>query len=446
MIRRIVLENYMSHAHSVIEPAAEGLTVLVGPNNCGKSAFVSALLTVCGENDGGFMVRHGEKLARVTIETAEGDVIVWQRKRGKPSYEINGREVHRVGRGNLPDDLQTLLKLPAIEFGEGATRSRFMVHFGLQKEPVFLIDSESDVAKFFSSSAESERLLRMQKKHREKATRARVEQQSVQEDLKVLDEQLASLSPLDELANRVEAVECEYAAVLERARAAEELADRIAQMESAGAAVDVGRARVDASAGLRAAPPMDDPTPLDRLIARLARVDADSVFAAARQAALHALEQPPKLGDEAALSRAADRMSDALRAIDEAQHRVEAIRSLSDPPVQQDADSLTRLGKQLKQAEDRFRQLVAQLAVLDNMLGPPAQDDLAPLAQTVGRIGVAERHVKDQATSVAQVGRQLEDVKEQIVAWVAHNPLCPVCGSPTRKEAVLETGGGTNAA
>src|SRR5688572_25204077 len=111
MIRRIVLENYMSHANTVIEPV-EGLTVLVGPNNCGKSAVVSALLTVCGENDGDFMVRHGEKHARVTVETAEGDVIVWQRKGKAPSYAINGRDVHRVGRGNLPDDLQPLLKLP----------------------------------------------------------------------------------------------------------------------------------------------------------------------------------------------------------------------------------------------------------------------------------------------------------------------------------------------
>src|SRR5688572_19125016 len=97
MITRIVLENYMSHGRTVIEPAA-GLTVLVGPNNCGKSAVVSALQTVCGDHDGDFMVRHGEKSCQVTVETSDGHSVTWRRVKGKVSYVIDGREVHRTGR------------------------------------------------------------------------------------------------------------------------------------------------------------------------------------------------------------------------------------------------------------------------------------------------------------------------------------------------------------
>ncbi len=41
MIRRITLVNFMSHSHTVIEPA-DGLTILTGQNNCGKSAVVWA--------------------------------------------------------------------------------------------------------------------------------------------------------------------------------------------------------------------------------------------------------------------------------------------------------------------------------------------------------------------------------------------------------------------
>ena len=42
MIRRLELRNFMSHQHTVLD-LNDGLTVLVGENNCGKSAVVSAL-------------------------------------------------------------------------------------------------------------------------------------------------------------------------------------------------------------------------------------------------------------------------------------------------------------------------------------------------------------------------------------------------------------------
>ena len=69
MIRRIVLENYMAHVRTVIEPA-DGLTVLVGPNNCGKSAVIHALEMICYNHDAAdFAIRHGTKKATVTVET-----------------------------------------------------------------------------------------------------------------------------------------------------------------------------------------------------------------------------------------------------------------------------------------------------------------------------------------------------------------------------------------
>src|SRR5208283_6021546 len=109
MIRRITLHNYMSHADTVIEPAG-GLTVLVGPNNCGKSAVVSALATLCNNTSGGYMVRHNEKEARVTVETDDGHTFVWKRRGNNVSYMIDGREVSRL-KGDVPDDLHKHLRL-----------------------------------------------------------------------------------------------------------------------------------------------------------------------------------------------------------------------------------------------------------------------------------------------------------------------------------------------
>src|SRR5436190_22921338 len=96
MIRRITLDNYMSHGHTVIEPAP-GLTVLVGPNNCGKSAVVSALETLCNNASGAYMVRHDEKEVRVTLETDDGHKhkLEWKRKGNVVSYVIDDVDVHR---------------------------------------------------------------------------------------------------------------------------------------------------------------------------------------------------------------------------------------------------------------------------------------------------------------------------------------------------------------
>src|SRR5215831_4383508 len=110
MIRRITLQNYMSHTHTVIE-LAEGLTVLVGPNNCGKSAVVSALETLSNNASGGYMVRHDEKEASVSVETDDGHTLIWRRRGNTVSYLIDGRDIHRLGRG-VPDDLHKLLRLP----------------------------------------------------------------------------------------------------------------------------------------------------------------------------------------------------------------------------------------------------------------------------------------------------------------------------------------------
>src|SRR6202795_4742833 len=79
MIKRIELINFMSHPHTVIEPAP-GLTVLVGPNNCGNSAVVAALQILCYNESSTYVMRHGERECSVKIETDDGHVIEWRRK------------------------------------------------------------------------------------------------------------------------------------------------------------------------------------------------------------------------------------------------------------------------------------------------------------------------------------------------------------------------------
>ena len=136
MIKRIELENFMSHGRTVIELAA-GLTVLVGPNNCGKSAVVSALQILCENAGGDYMVRHDAKDCSVVVMTDDGHRIEWCRRNNVVSYTLNGNAIHRVGR-KVPDELHTLLRLPKVETDDG--KDTFDIHFALQKSPIFLLN------------------------------------------------------------------------------------------------------------------------------------------------------------------------------------------------------------------------------------------------------------------------------------------------------------------
>ena len=115
MITRIELTNFMSHAHTVIEPAA-GLTVIVGPNNCGKSALVAALQILRHNEKSTYVMRHGTKECSVKVWTDDGHTIEWRRKTS-PSYVIDGRLFDRLRGGGVPDELVTALRLPFVEAG-----------------------------------------------------------------------------------------------------------------------------------------------------------------------------------------------------------------------------------------------------------------------------------------------------------------------------------------
>ena len=60
MIRRIVLSNFMAHAKTELR-LADGLTVLVGPNNIGKSTVEVALKTLARNTNSNFVMQHEQK-------------------------------------------------------------------------------------------------------------------------------------------------------------------------------------------------------------------------------------------------------------------------------------------------------------------------------------------------------------------------------------------------
>ena len=339
VIKRIELTNFMSHEHSVFE-LTEGLNVLVGPNNCGKSAVVAALQILCYNDNSTYVLRHGAKQCRIRVETDDGHVVVWSRKRsGAPFYEIDGQRFDRLGKNNVPEALQEVLRLPRVQ----SDKEKFDVHFGEQRSPVFLLNEKAGkAADFFASSSDARHLLEMQSRHKTRVREATTRQRCLQAEAAELDARLQRLDPLDALQKSMQQLELDWGRIqrqeeqalhlhhlcqglVESARQADGLTRRLQQLESLPAVpalVDTGPLaqlvrdlgqhtrqreclgrREQVLQTLGSPPPLDDPQPLHDRITRIVAGRRRLNLLNRQLAWLQQTPAPPRLQDEAGLAQ-----------------------------------------------------------------------------------------------------------------------------------------------
>ena len=206
MLRKIILENFMSHGRTEID-LAPGLTVLTGPNNCGKSAVVAALQTLATNGRTTHVTRHGQQVCRITVETDDDHTIVWERNKNTVKYNLDGEDIHRVGT-SIPDSLHDLLRLDRVHADLGKTTHEYDIHFGQQKSPVFLLDETgSRAASFFASSSDAARLVEMQHVHRANLRDRKAAARRLSAEQRQNASELQTYSQLDAVAERVAVAE-----------------------------------------------------------------------------------------------------------------------------------------------------------------------------------------------------------------------------------------------
>jgi len=123
-ITRITIGNFQSHKHTVIEPAPEGLTVLVGASDSGKTAILRALKWLFyNQPNGTEYIRGGESTARVRVEFADGRWVERRRSRkGGNLYEIRAvddeiRRFEGFGSG-VPLEVQEITGVKLVRIGD----------------------------------------------------------------------------------------------------------------------------------------------------------------------------------------------------------------------------------------------------------------------------------------------------------------------------------------
>jgi exonuclease SbcC len=399
MITRIELVNFMSHDHTVIEPS-DGLTVLVGPNNCGKSALVAALQILAHNDNSTYVMRHGEREASVTVWTSEGDEITWRRKSsGGPSYTVNGRLFDRLG-GSVPQEVAETVRLAKVEAGSETNPIEFDLHFGEQKSPVFLLNQQgAPAAQFFASSSDAEKLVRMQKLHKDKVQQAGRDKARLVSEVAGLETTLAALAPVADVERRV--------------RAAEEL------YEDAGA-----RAQTTAD-GRRIAGELRD---TQREVSRYT----------AEEGALRALAAPPALADTAGLHSLLTELRAVAAELETAGARERALRGLLPAPELADTARLRELISALVSARGERDRRVRESAACATLEGPPEPVQTASLEETIARLKPASSAVTEAARAEAEAARELETAAAALREWAAQEQVCPTCGAELDPDRLLD--------
>jgi hypothetical protein len=431
MIRKIVLENFMSHARTEID-LAEGLTVLVGPNNCGKSAVVAALEAVCGNTRGNFMIRHGERRCRVTVVTDE-HVVAWERTRDNARYEIDGKRVDRL-RGGLPDDLHDFLRLPAVE-DDG---KEFDVHVGAQKSPIFLLDEPaSSAATFFASSSDAGKLLRMQRLHKERTLQARRDHKRLTGQRDRVDAILATLDPLDELQKSVEAVEREHGRLGSLAAEIEDLEGMCSLMAGGLGQQDRHRRLCRALEALQEPPVLHGVDDLARLCRSVEQASRSLDQARLKSEALVSLHGPPELQDTDLLASACRRLAEAFWSRKKSAALADLLAPLDTPPVLYPTEPLVSLlaaWEKNRRAAKASGEVAGALGALEEA---PEPSDTRPLAQLVRRLEAAGDQRRGAKGRHRKAEEEMAVLRGQIEEWAQAHPACPTCGGALDAEQIL---------
>lgn len=442
---RIRVRNFQSIVDAEIEVV--GFTVVTGPNNSGKTAFIRAVQGLYSNPGGDAFVRHGaEKLVVDMTFVDDGQSVRWEKgPKVKPTYTVAGKVLH-PGRG-VPDEVLALGVRP-IQVGPMTLWPQVAPQFVGQ---VFLLDLPgSSVAEAVADVDRVGRLTQAlrfaESDKRSAASELRVRRQ----DVETVKSDLETYAGVDAVAAAVAHVE----ALLEEARQEEA---RLLEVEGLRVRLRSSTAVIARLVGVREVrvpegSQLDDVRKVGAKVAlatslrdRLVQSRKDvTTFAGIRQVAV------PPAPAEAARVGASVRDAVALRArlvaAKATRDRVAGIRSVVVPPSPEEA---RRTRDELREAVAIRARLMAARKAADvarragdalRGFSPDAVGERAGKAAQAGKVLTLVQSFRDrQATSKAEIAAlreslraknaQLTEVESEISKVLGDLGSCPVCGT-----------------
>ena len=383
----------------------DGLTVVTGANNTGKSALMRALRAAFQNAKGTSFIRHGATKASVEVDFGDGHTLLWEKGKGKadkPTYVIDGGKPIYPGQG-VPDEVRALGVRPITAGGR-----EIWPQIAPQFQQVFLLDQPGSV--MAEAVADVERVSKLNDALRLAASDQRAasgELTTRRSDLTNLEIELKRFDGLDLLSDEIKEIETKAA-----------LTQRV---EVALQGLVVLRDRRDAAASSVA------------FLAPIASFDIPSATDGESIREL-AVECASLAGLQTRLSKAASRVKS-----------LSGVESLDIPDgvsaIQADQQALAELQALSKRHAKAKRQVEKLEAVdLSDSLDTGATDKLLSALVVVQGLatqlaGVIRRVVLAEADTV-KVDAEWEQVNHELSEALGGLSQCPVCESPLQpKEA-----------
>jgi len=463
MIRKIALKNFMAHEDTELE-LCDGVNVLVGPNNIGKSTVALALKILARNSNSTFIQRHESKESPVLVETSDGHSIQWI-KRKSPSYVIDGQIRDRLGRGGTPPELDETLRLAAVEF-EGKD---FEPHFGDQKSPIFLIHHPpSHIAQFFSTTSDAEQLLAMQRLHQKKKADIAVELKIIEEEEVQLERILMALSPAEELARKWERLDAERQQLIQLEADISYLQGFLSDWQIRQWDSDFEKKQIRALAGMTELPNLYPTEALVWTLDQLESCDASRNYSANQCRCLNQLDSvpffydvwdlenwvnetvktvdsakhwssvsstlspltaPPVIFETTELESATKKLQDSISTVNDSYRVSQVLNSLSAPipeiPVVDLEKVLVELQLQVTRADLEQRKLVC----LKSTPASPNLEEVESIQLLLASIQLHEECLHHLDVCLTQLEREFKSLELSIEQFLTSDPTCPTCGS-----------------
>lgn len=447
---KVRVQNYQSIEDAEI--VLDGLTVITGTNNAGKSAFFRAIQGAFTNARGHAFVRHGTKHCTVTITDIETEqTLVWKKGKGINTYVVNGKEYPKVAHGLPPEaDIFGVRGIHAgsqelwPQIATQLTGVGFLVH-----------ETGSTVAEAVADVDRVNQLSRALKSCESDRRSAKSDLKVRVSDGKLLDTRMEAFAGLEDVASTVEDISKKHATATKMRQAAANLRKLAQRRSAAKSAVTQLQGLDEASSKVPESERLDQVAKVQRSLQKAQDLATKYNTATSQVQVLQGLdevtEKIPSKDRFDEVSKAQEALHEANRlkaeksAVETTLDQLAALEGLSCPSDQRVAfvQKIQEALQTTRELQRRYRAARGECVDADVLSEAQLDEESLQMAQKVqaalsltremrDKVDVAKNEVSLCSRGIAKCEADVAALTEQLAEQLGEHADCPVCGGDLR--------------